>query len=902
MAKATINVKVLLLASIVLCLGTILTTYLANRQRDKARFWVDHTYEVIRACGTLTASYKDLEIGAKSFSTTPDTSFYKFYSEAANLTRISLRTLRDLTLDNPAQTEVIDQELSTQIENRVNSINQSIIDFRSTGNKIPSDHALDQTIRVQELIKKIESRENELLSQRSATLHTLIRLCEGSVYLSAILIAATIVLAFLTISRMQKHNRQLLSHLQHANQSLESRVAEQTHEILTSNKNLQKQNDELAALNEELRASEEKIKSQFNFISTLQLDLEKSEKLHRSLTENSQDMIALFSLDNRFEYVSPSVTTILGYKPEELIGTSGNELLHPDDVALLAPAAGLDSTKNSSSNIPHFRLRRKNGSYVWIESQSNAITNEDGKIIAIQTINRDITERKQNEIALKQAKEKAEEATIAKSQFLSMMSHEIRTPMNAVIGLTHILLDSGPREDQVESLKLLQFSGENLLAIINDILDFSKIEAGKIHLESIPFNFYELLDNTVSVQRSRAEHKGIKLHYRFDKNLPHFYNGDPVRINQVVTNLIGNAIKFTEKGYVEISVDGHAVGGNRYTLEVSVKDSGIGIPPDKLGYIFERFSQASSDTTRKFGGTGLGLAITKKLTEMMHGTISVQSVYGYGSTFKITLDIEASEETILDKPTSTAQSIYELQDPSSRILVAEDNRVNQIVLSNFLEKWGLQADFVMNGLEALEKIQTTTYKLVLMDLQMPEMDGYTASKAIRNLDGHYYQDVPIIALTASAMVEIKEKAAEYGMNDYISKPFSPDELKEKIFKLINMPDVEPLFERSYLRAFNLYTEGNAELKREMAELLIKDIVELQSSVNILQVNGDKEKFIATLHKVKTTLSFLDDKEFNRILQHILEALETNSSLNGDIEQFHSVSGKLIEGLKEETLL
>ncbi len=382
---------------------------------------------------------------------------------------------------------------------------------------------------------------------------------------------------------------------------------------------------------------------------------------------------------------------------------------------------------------------------------------------------------------MQQAKDRAEEATKAKSLFLSMMSHEIRTPMNAIIGLTHLLLQDEPRADQIESLKLLRFSGENLLTIINDILDFSKIEAGKIALEYIDFDLYNLLQNIKQMLDQRAQDKEIRLHYVYDGKVPFVVKGDPVRIGQIVTNLLGNAIKFTERGYVELSVSHEGMEWGRHRVRIRVKDTGIGIEKDKINQVFESFSQAGSDTTRKFGGTGLGLSISKRLLNLMSSDIEVTSSPGEGSEFSFRLLLEEGHLAVVQgKPAEDVTEAF--KEHAIRVLVVDDNRVNQIVAVNHLKRWGIETEVAVNGAEAVEKVKSKSFQLILMDLQMPEMDGYEATRKIRNLsdDDPYFRNIPILALSASAMAEIQEKAMEYEMNDFVSKPFRPEELQEKI--------------------------------------------------------------------------------------------------------------------------
>ncbi len=404
---------------------------------------------------------------------------------------------------------------------------------------------------------------------------------------------------------------------------------------------------------------------------------------------------------------------------------------------------------------------------------------DDDLIHIVSFLQRQVNKAKELELELIRSRDMAEKAAMAKSQFLSVMSHEIRTPMNAVIGFTHLLIQQSPRPDQLEFLNFLKFSAENLLVLINDILDFSKIEAGKVEFENVDFSIKDLITNIRLALLQKANEKNIQLKLMLDHDLPNAVTGDPVRVGQILTNLISNAVKFTSKGKVTISAvlaqgsDGHSV------IDFEVIDTGIGIPADKLENIFESFTQASADTTRKYGGTGLGLTITKRLLQLMGSEIKVSSEPGKGSTFYFSLSFKNSSKLLKQEaPGEGYQKLKALT--GIRLLIAEDNPINVILAKQFMKQWDVECDIAENGEIALMLVKTNNYDMVLMDLQMPEMDGYKTTQEIRKLPEQKYQLLPIIALTASAMLDIKDHAFTVGMNDYLSKPFNPNELHRKI--------------------------------------------------------------------------------------------------------------------------
>jgi signal transduction histidine kinase/DNA-binding response OmpR family regulator len=422
-----------------------------------------------------------------------------------------------------------------------------------------------------------------------------------------------------------------------------------------------------------------------------------------------------------------------------------------------------------------------------INVQGYAVQNDNNTDLKVFGTIQDITERKRTELELLNARKLAENSLNVKELFLANMSHEIRTPMNAVIGFTQLLYETPLSNEQKGFVDAIRFSGDNLLVIINDILDLSKIQSGKMKFEKIEFDLIRLLKSVNTALTSKAESKGLRLNLDLDQDVPTFIIGDPVRLNQILTNLINNAVKFTERGYVALQVHVKEQNDESVSIAFNVKDTGIGIPTDKQGHVFESFVQGSNETSRKYGGTGLGLTIVKNLIELQGGTITLNSSVGIGSTFTVTLTFEkASNDNMHGKEEVDFFGMESLQDlENATILVVEDNHVNQLLVKRVLDKTGCHVDIVSNGLESITSIKTGKYDLVLMDLQMPEMDGYAATKYIRTNLPAPLCDIPIIAMTAHALTSEIDRCIAIGMNDYISKPFKQEVLFSKIAKIIN---------------------------------------------------------------------------------------------------------------------
>ncbi len=515
--------------------------------------------------------------------------------------------------------------------------------------------------------------------------------------------------------------------------------------------------------------------------------LRESEERLRSLIESTRDWVWEVDAHGIYTYASPRVKDLLGYEPEEVIGRTPFDFMPPEEAQHVATEfaamaqGGLTIQRLENTNL------HKDGRHVVLETSGAAIFGANGVLRGYCGIDRDITERKRAERELQDAKEVAEAANRAKSEFLASMSHEIRTPMNGILGMTELALDTNLTPEQREYLGMVKASADSLLTVINDILDFSKIEAGKLDFESIDFNPREALDQTMKTLAVRAGQKGLKLNWQVRPEVPESLVGDPGRLRQILVNLVGNAIKFTERGAVTAEVAWESEGPDGVRLRFSVADTGIGIVPERHEAIFQPFAQVDSSTTRRFGGTGLGLSISQKLAEGMGGRIEVESVLGQGSTFRCTLlfgrgkvarEAGAAQPAQLpDLPARHAER------SGSCILVAEDNAVNLALTTRLLQKRGYQVEAAGNGREAVEKFKQKCFDAVLMDVQMPEMDGFEATAAIREIEKATGCHVPVIAMTAHAMKGDRERCLA-AMDGYVAKPVRAEALFQALERFI----------------------------------------------------------------------------------------------------------------------
>jgi len=496
-------------------------------------------------------------------------------------------------------------------------------------------------------------------------------------------------------------------------------------------------------------------------------NLIRNERRLRLITDNMIDTITQIDHQGRVEFATPSCELLLGISAENLMGTTFTEHVYKEDLPIVRELFKKRLLTKATFST-RLRLVRSDKSIIWVEANGSVVDDENRRRTVVYVI-RDITDEVHNKQELEKSKEEAIIASKSKSEFLANMSHEIRTPMNGIIGMTNITLMDRLTDEQRENMTMVKNSAVSLLSIINSILDFSKIEAGKMELEKVEFDLKEMVTRTVNPLIISGDQKGIDVEVQYDPNIQQKLIGDPGRISQILNNLIFNAIKFTEIGGVYINFGTVEIKEGYVELRVSVRDTGIGIQKEEQGRLFDSFHQVDGSITRKHGGTGLGLAITKSLVDKMNGSLAVESQVDQGSIFSFTLELKPA---IMHKKLKQDQIKIELPklEQELKVLLVEDDLINRKMTTMVLEKQKHQVTLAKTGKEAIDKFDKGTYDIILMDIQMPEMDGIKASKIIKKMCRKRGIYVPIIALTAYAVAGDEERFISEGMDDYISKP------------------------------------------------------------------------------------------------------------------------------------
>lgn len=634
-----------------------------------------------------------------------------------------------------------------------------------------------------------------------------------------------------------------------------------------------------------------------------------------TIIKNMDSMVVVSNIEGVILFASPSVEVMLGYTVEEIIGDKWWDVTFENPYEAIKVKNAIKKfilfDESNHIDISKRKIKTKAGNYKWIEWQVSKGVNE-----TYISVGRDITNRILNEVELKKAKDFAEQSLKVKSEFLANMSHEIRTPLNSIIGFTDLLLETEITSEQQLHLETMKNSGEILLSLINNVLDLSKLDSDKFVIEEVSFNLHKNLNEVVRLMKIKSDEKNISLKLIIDPNTPMQVIGDSNRLGQILLNLIGNAVKFTNEGSVTVFVKMLSQKNNISDVRIEIKDTGIGIVSNKINTVFGAFSQAKSDTSRIYGGTGLGLTIVKKLIKLLNGEIKVESKFGEGSVFKITLPFKKSEEVTYEeeKENNSLDQPLELT-----ILLVDDNRTNQLLAKTRLERWKCKVDLAGNGIESVKMAQQKIYDIILMDIQMPIMDGYEATKIIKNDISAEVSKIPIIAMSAYTSASDIDRALKAGMDDYVFKPFKPKELYkvlEKFGKVIkNSKSIE---------IDNLTRNTNNKVNKKYVDLkFIKEETFNESSLLVLLINSfltEIDEFMEVVnkemksknwillhkatHKIKPSVSMFGISKLEPIIQILvnnfrdeeqLEAVEER--INSCIETFKLVKDELMTELK-----
>ncbi|MEZ4457928.1 MAG: ATP-binding protein [Gemmatimonadales bacterium] len=590
---------------------------------------------------------------------------------------------------------------------------------------------------------------------------------------------------------------------------------------------------------------------------------------------------------------------------ERMFGFSREQLIGREAVALFIPPEFVEAARTEAREGRDFgrwqgqmerTLQRADGTRFEAEVEVLPIEMPDGTRLFTAYI-RDLSERKLRAAELKAAKELAEQSAQAKQEFLANMSHELRTPLNAVVGMTHLLARTSLTPDQGRYLEGIRFSSDQLLSTINDILDLSKIDSGRIQFEAVPFEPVKMVEGVVGSLRFGAEQKGLVLVSVIDPGVPPVLVGDPVRLNQVLLNLVGNAVKFTERGSVTVTVGVTRRDGDRVTVQFAVTDSGIGIAADRIATIFEPFSQGRTDTTRRFGGTGLGLTIVRQLVELQGGEIAVTSTPGQGSCFSVTLGFGVAEEI----PVPAANAAGEVRLDGVRILLVEDNELNQTVATELLAAVGAEVIVAASGLGALGRLRSERFDVVLMDLQMPEMDGFEATIRIRRELGLSERTLPILALSAAGLVEERRRAEAAGMNGFVGKPFRPAELVARIAEQVGRVVATPAAARPAgggtglinRRMLDEYTYQDVDLARRVLGIFISTTPAKADQLRRCFAEGRMRDAADAAHQLKSPAGFIGAQTLWQLLNEVEGAARGGTVAEADLERLFPLIDQVV---------
>lgn len=621
-----------------------------------------------------------------------------------------------------------------------------------------------------------------------------------------------------------------------------------------------------------------------------QIKLELSEEKYRSIMENMELGFLEVDLEGKIVKAYDRFCEMSGYTNAELIGKDPKIIFLPQEYHSFMEEQ--DASRRvgeiSSYEVPFIK---KNGEQIWVLISGGPVFNEKGKTVGSVGIHYDISAQKQIQAELTKAKLIAEAAQKSEQQFLANMSHEIRTPLNAIIGMSHLLYDTNPTNEQVEFLEMIKNSANFLHSLISDVLDMAKIEAGRVEINPVEFDLKNLLRTIQKTFQLKTADKDLKVEVSIDKGIDNKLLGDVVLLNQILLNVVGNSEKFTDKGKISISVSKGKKEENKSLFTFKISDTGIGMDEERQKVIFEKFKQIHDVNSTKTKGTGLGLAIVKELVELQQGTIQVKSKKGVGTTFTFAIPYEESKNKMNSKDTNVKPE-GEPKFSNLKVLVAEDNLINQKYVSALLKKW--EIDFVMakNGLIAFEETNKSKFDLVFMDIQMPVMDGYESTRKIRN-SKNVNAEIPIVALTASAMTDERDKAIDVGMNDLLTKPFTPTQLVDVIIKYASNHLVPTVNQKSK-NTPNIFVEldnnvllatygGDADFQAIVFQSFLEEIDQQVDALTAAYNAKNWEEVGKVAHQIKPTFGMVGLPDYLEKMKLIEQGIKNNENLP-DIER------------------
>ncbi|MEM9544579.1 MAG: PAS domain S-box protein [Bacteroidota bacterium] len=617
-------------------------------------------------------------------------------------------------------------------------------------------------------------------------------------------------------------------------------------------------------------------------LEVAKLTLQKSEVKYRSIIENMDLGLMEVDTEGKILRVYDKFNQMLGYENDELIGKSANETLLVAGYEKVLQEQDANRNKGETG-VYEVKIKKKNGDEIWVLISGAPFYNEKGEIAGSIGVHYDITDRKNLEEELEVARSKAVKAQQAEKAFLANMSHEIRTPLNAIIGMSHLLMDTPLNDEQQDYLEALTSSADVLKSLISDILDISKIDAGSLDVQNKAFNIHRSIDQLITSFSLQDPTNNVVFESAVDPQIDYMLYSDPQLLNQVLLNLLSNAQKFTRKGSVNLSVELLDEAANNVTLRFSVNDTGIGISKDEVAIIFNEFKQANTDIRNKYGGTGLGLSISNQLVKLLGGTLKVDSKVGEGSSFYFVLTLGKSTHKI--DGTTVIKRVEKLRIRDHKILIVEDNKMNLKYITSLLKKWDVDFTVCVNGKEACDLAEKEKFDLIFMDLQMPVMDGFEATQIIRSRTDQN-QNVPIVALTASTFLSKKRLALKAGMSDFLSKPFTPDQLFEILSKFLSQTKHEVVAEGHlpfskqldsvYLK--EAYGDDRA-YARDMFETFLEIVDEELLLLREVLKEGDPNLIGQKLHKIKPTFTMVGLSQISDQIESMERKLKSKEAID-----------------------